>query len=353
MVFLGRRDQRRRLLQALSKTWVVRRLKQIDLSVVPVWLCPRVSTASRYQHSLNVGGLSLLIPDGAEHERLLLTAAATLHDVGNGPFPHISDQLMKEMLGFSHEGAVRFAFDDSPAKDSAVLDEYGLDLDEVGAIIEGGHRFSPLVNGRLDLDNADNVHRFITAMLGNLLGEPSYRPEEIAVAMSLDEQQVKISEDLRRRWLRDHETVYRHVWEDRLNMIAWTMVGRAMRILKEELTPTFFRMTNKEAFQLIGSRLPRLADSLGKREYEIILDRKYLQLKGEAQKLSDPRNLGEIEDELCRETGLGNWSLGLTVDRPLIGEEADHWRVYMVVHKGIEAPRILIEDMLSGSPSFP
>lgn len=341
------------MLQRLSKTRVVQRLKHIDLSVVPVWLCPRVSTASRYQHSLNVGRLSLLITDGAEHDRLLLTAAGTLHDVGNGPFPHISDQLMEEMLGYSHEGAVRFAFENSPAKDSAVLDEYGLDLDEVGAIVNGGHRLSPLVNGQLDLDNADNVHQFITTMPGKLLGKPSYRPEEIAVAMSLQAGEAKISEDLRRRWLRDHETVYRHVWEDRVNMIGWTMLGRAMRILKEELTPRFFRMTNKEAFQVIGSRLPGLADSLRKREYKVILDKKCLQLKGEAQKLSDPRNLGKIEDELCRETGLENWSLGLTVDQPLIGEAADHWRVYLVVHKGIEAPRILIEGMLSGSPSFP
>jgi len=341
------------LLQRLSKTRVVQRLKHIDLSVVPVWLCPRVSTASRYQHSLNVGRLSLLITDGAEHDRLLLTAAGTLHDVGNGPFPHISDQLMEEMLGYSHEGAVRFAFENSPARDSAVLDEYGLDLDEVGAIVNGRHRLSPLVNGQLDLDNADNVHQFITTMPGKLLGEPSYRPEEIAAAMSLQVGDAEISEDLRTRWLRDHETVYRHVWEDRLNMIGWTMLGRAMRIMEEELTPSFFRMTNKEAFQLIESSLPNLASSLGKREYKITLDKKYLQLKGEAQKLSDPRNLWKIEDELCRETGLETWSLGLTVDRPVIGEEADHWRVYLVVHKGIEAPKSFIEDMLSGSPHYP
>ena len=341
------------MLQRLSKTWVVQRLKHIDLSVVPVWLCPRVSTASRYQHSLNVGRLSLLISDGAEHDQLLLTAAGTLHDIGNGPFPHISDQLMEEILGFSHEGAVRFAFENSPTKDSAVLDEYGLDIDEVGAIVNGGHTLSLLVNGQLDLDNADNVHQFITAMPGKLLGQPSYRPEEIALAMSLQAGDAEISEDLRRRWLRDHETVYRHVWEDRLNMISWTMLGRAMRIMKEELTTRFFRMTNKEAFQLIESRLPNLASSLRKKKYKIILDKKYLQLKGEAQKLSDPRNLGKIEDELCGETGLENWSLGLTVDQPVIGEEADHWRVYLVAHKGIEAPRILIEGMLSGSPNFP
>jgi HD superfamily phosphohydrolase len=341
------------LLRRLSKTWIVQRLKHIDLSVVPVWLCPNVPTASRYQHSLGVGRLSLLISDGAEDDQLLLTAAATLHDAGNGPFPHISDQLMEEMLGFDHEGAVRFAFESSPTKDLAVLDQYGLDPDEVGAIVKGGHRLSPLVNSELDLDNADNVHRFMTAMPSKLLGEPSYQPVEIAAAMSLETRGVEVSEDLRRRWLRDRETVYRHVWEDRLNMIGWTMLGRAMRIMEEELTPMFFTMTNREAFQLIKSRLPKLANGLKKREYKIILDRKYLLLRGEADKLSDPRNLREIEEELCKETGLEDWSVGLTVDQPLIGEDADHWRVYLAVHRGGEAPKAPLEEMLSRSVPFP
>ena len=341
------------MLQRLSRTSVVLRLKHIDLSVVPNWLCPNVPTVSRYQHSLGVGRLSLLISGGAEHDRLLLTAAATLHDAGNGPFPHISDQPMEEMLGFGHEGAVRFAFENSPTKDLAALDEYGLDLDEVSAIVNGKHKLSPLVNGQLDLDNADNVHRFMTGMPSKLLGEPSYQPEEIAVGMSLEAGEAKISQDLQRRWLKDHETVYRHVWEDRLNMIGWTMLGRSMRIIKEELTPLFFRMTNGEAFQLIGSMLPRLANGLEKREYKIIHDSKYQLLRGEAQKLSDKRNLGEIEDELCRETGLEDWALGLTVDQPVMREEADHWRVYLVVYEGSEDPKSLLEGMLSSSVLFP
>ena len=349
---MGQRDRRRQLLRQLSRTWVVQRLKQIDLSVVPIWLCPNVSTASRYQHSLGVGRLSLLISDGSGRDQLLLTAAATLHDVGNGPFPHASDQLMKEMLGFSHEGAVRFAFESSPTKDSAVLDEYSLDLDEVSTVVNGEHAISPLVNGRLDLDNADNVHRFIVTMPNTILGEPSYQPAEIAAVMSLEEREAEISEELRRRWLRDHERVYGHVWEDRLNMIGWTMLGRAMRIMKEELTPAFFRMTNKEAFELLRSKMPGLAGALRKKEYKIILDRKYQSLRGEAQKLSDPTNLSQIEDELCKEAGIEDWAVGLTVDQPLIGEVTDHWRIYLVVREGSEKPLIALEDMLSTSEPF-
>jgi len=345
-------DRRYRLLQCLSKTWVVQRLRHIDLSAVPWWLGPRVSTASRYQHTLGVGRLSLLVSGGTECDQLLLTAAAVLHDVGNGPFPHISDQLMEEMLGFRHEGAVGFAFENSPLQDSSIFEEYGLSLEEVASVIKGGHRLSPLMNGQPDLDNADNIHRFMTTLPGRLLGEPSYLPAEIAASMSLDTAKVWLCEDLRRRWWKDWKKAYCYVWEDRLNMICWTMLGRALRLLKEELTPRFFLMTNREAFQLIRLKLPKLATELKKKEFNIILDRSYRMLKGEARKLSDPASLRQIENKLYKEAGVEDWSLGLTVDQPLIRGKPDHWRVYLAVHGGEEEPKKLLEDMLSSSVPF-
>ena len=282
-----------------------------------------------------------------------MTAAAVLHDVGNGPFPHISDQLMEEMLGFRHEGAVIFAFENSPIKDSLVLEEYGLDLEEVASIVEGGHRFSPLLNGHPDLDNADNIQRFMNTIPGRPLGQASYQPMEIVSLMSLETGGARIPEHLRRRWLGDWEKVYRHVWDDRLNMICWTMLGRAMRILHGELTPGFFLMTNREAFHLMRLRLPKLADGLQKNGFKIFLDKRYSLLRGEAKELSDPTNLSRIEDELCRETGLEDWSIGLTVDQPLIKENDDYWRVYLVSSKGSEEPKYLLEDILSSSEPLP
>jgi len=345
-------SQRRRLLQHLSKTWVVQRLKHIDLSAVPSWLTPCVSTVSRYPHSVGVGRLSLLISDGTEYDKLLLTAAAVLHDAGNGPFPHISDQLMEDLLGFRHEGALGFAFERSPTKDTSILEKYDLDLEEVAYVVQGEHKLSPLLNGRPDLDNADNIHRFMTTIPGRPLGEVSYHPSEIATSMSLETGVKEIPEGLRRRWLRDWEKVYRHVWEDRLNMIAWTMLGRAMRVLREELTPSFLTMTNREAFHLMQLKLPRLADGLKKKRFRILLDTRYSLLNGEARKLSDPKGLRRIEDELCRETGFEDWAIGLTVDQPLIREKADHWRVYLVAYNDSEEPKKLLEEILSSSIPF-
>ena len=347
------KNLRTRLLRTLSKAWVIQRLRHIDLSVVPIWLCPNVSTASRYQHSLGVGRLSLLITDGTKHNQLLLTAAAVLHDVGNGPFPHISDTLMEKMLGFNHEGAVKFAFENSPIKDELVLKEYGLELEEVSSILKGEHYLSPFLVGFPDLDNADNVYRFIMTIPNKPLGEASYHPSEIASSMSLCIKEQEIPEEIRSRWFIDRERGYKFVWDDRLNMIGWTMLGRSMRILMEELSPRFFRMTNKEAFHIIRLKLPKLARGLKDRSFNIVFDRSYRQLRGEARKLSNITNLREIEDELCRETGLEDWFMGLTVDQPTLRERSGHWRVRLIVNKGNKKLKPLLEDILSTSKLLP
>jgi hypothetical protein len=181
------------------------------------------------------------------------------------------------------------------------------------------------------------------------LGLASYRPSEIAACMSLELEEQEIPGDLLMRWRGDYEKVYSYVWNDRLNMVCWTMLGRALRILREDFTPGFFRMTNREAFQLIRLRLPELAKGLRRKEFRILVDREYNELGGEARRLSEPSNLGEIEEMLCKETGLENWSLGLTVDRPSITEESDHWRVYLVSFRGNDESVALLEDILSGS----
>jgi HD superfamily phosphohydrolase len=340
------------LLQDLSKISSVQRLKHISLSAVPSWLGPSVARASRFQHSLAVGKLSFLVSGGTNYDRLLLTATSVLHDVGDGPFPHISDQSMKELLGFAHEGAVRFAFEHSPTENREILDRYGLDLNEICSVLDGRHRLSALFYGFPDLDNADNIYRFMVTIPGKPLGETSCLPSEIASSMSLDSESQNVPNNLRRRWATDFKKVYSYVWNDRQNMVCWTMLGRALRMLKDELTPSFFRLTNREAYRFMQLRLPRWADGLSKEVYTIFIDRKFAELRGDARRLTYPSNLAQIEKEICDKTGLEDWMLGLTVDQPLLGERPDHWRVYLVLYKGNEAAKSLVEEMLSGSAPF-
>jgi HD superfamily phosphohydrolase len=299
-----------------------------------------------------VGNLSFLVSGGNEHDRLLLTAVAALHDVGNGPFPHISDQPMKELLGFTHEQAIRFAFMHSPVGDSQILEGHGLGLAEVSSVLGGHHHLSPFFYGFPDLDNADNIYRFITTIPGKPIGEASYRPAEIAANMSLDSNRQKIPLDLQKRWALDFKKVYSYVWNDKPNMVCWTMLGRALRILKKELTPSFFRLTNREAYRSMRLKLPQWADGLRKGEYRITMDRKFADLKGDARRLTQPLDLAQVEKELCEEAGLENWMLGLTVDQPVLREKPDHWRVYLVLHKDNNAVTALVKEMLSRSEPY-
>jgi hypothetical protein len=299
-----------------------------------------------------VGRLSFLVSGGTEHDRLLLTAVAALHDVGNGPFPHISDQPMKDLLGFTHEQAIRFAFMHSPVGDSQVLEEHGLGLAEVSSVLEGQHRLSPFFYGFPDLDNADNIYRFMTTIPGKPMGEASYCPAKIAANMSLDSNKQNIPLNLQKRWASDFEKVYSYVWNDKPNMVCWTMLGRALRILKEELTPSFFRLTNREAYRFMQSRLPQWADGLGKGEYRIVMDKKFAGLIGDARSLIHPSGLAQIEKELCEKAGLENWMLGLTVDQPVLRERPDHWRVYLVLRKDNDAAIALVNEMLSTSEPY-
>jgi HD superfamily phosphohydrolase len=340
------------MLQELSKTRVVERLKNISLSSVPPWLGPQVATASRYEHSLAVGYLSLNVTGGTEHEQLLLTAAAILHDVGNGPFPHISDQVMKETLGITHEHAVKFAFQYSVIEDKSALERYGLNLNEVSMILENRHNLSPFFYGFPDLDNADNIYRFLTTIPGNPLGPASYQPVEIASSMSLDIKGHDLSNNLVKRWKADFQKVYTYVWNDSANMICWTMLGRVLRILKGALTPSFFRLTNEEAHRFVSLKVPRWGKAMKESNFQIVFDKKFKNLTGESMGMTEKSNLNEIEMFLCKETGLEEWMLGLTVDQPLLGEEPDHWRVYLVTYKGNKKPVAIISDILKDSEPY-
>ena len=45
----------------LEERWVLRRLSDIDLSVVPPWLVEGLSTASRYEHSIHVAHMAAIV----------------------------------------------------------------------------------------------------------------------------------------------------------------------------------------------------------------------------------------------------------------------------------------------------
>jgi len=165
---------------ALVATPPFQRLAGISLSDVPgEWLFGR-PFPSRLEHTFGVYHLARL----ARPRDRVLQVAALAHDLGHGPFSHLSEPLMRERLGFGHETrSARLLDDVRRALAPSLVRKLGwLDWGEAAALVEGGGADGrgALLNGRLDYDNADNVARFL---LASGLGAPRYDPAALARAL--------------------------------------------------------------------------------------------------------------------------------------------------------------------------
>jgi HD superfamily phosphohydrolase len=113
---------------------------------------------TRFEHSLGTMFLADVacrrfgLPDD---ERMLVTAAALLHDIGHGPFSHASEPLMKELLHRTHDD-IRQIVEDQVG---GLLRASGIDPDELCAIVKGKHPLSGIIHGDLDVDRMDYLLR--------------------------------------------------------------------------------------------------------------------------------------------------------------------------------------------------
>jgi len=114
---------------------------------------------SRFEHSLGAMHLAGIVcrqvglPD---QERLTVTAAALLHDIGHGPFSHASEPLMEEILGHGHAEIGKILEGNGLA---ALLGEAGIEPKEVAALVRGDHPLAGIIHGSLDVDRMDYLLR--------------------------------------------------------------------------------------------------------------------------------------------------------------------------------------------------
>jgi HD superfamily phosphohydrolase len=278
---------------ALVATPPVARLDGISLSDVPgEWLFAR-PFPSRLDHTLGVYHLARL----ARPRDRTLQAAALAHDLGHGPFSHLSEPLMRERLGIGHEArAAQLLGEVRDALSPALLRRLDwLDWDEVAALVrgEGVDGRGVLLNGRLDYDNADNVARFL---LASALGTPAYDPVSLARALRLAPRPppvapeptapsrdgaapagpaghaaewtagradaanpaVYLAAEAREQaeaWQADRETVYAYLHAGHRNLAMHAMLRKAVDLAAqaELLPPTFFALTDEQAIALLRS----------------------------------------------------------------------------------------------------
>ncbi len=206
----------------------VSRLRGISLSNVPPRILSKVgfseNISNRLEHSLGVAHL-------AQYHDEDLVYAALFHDAGLPPFSHMVEHLMRE----DHEArSARLAWD--------------LGYSRASTILSGKHHLSWMISSGIDLDNADNVARFLVT---GLASSPSYDPIRLAKSMDpgrgcfLDTSIVK-------NWLVDRKRLYSRLfgWANLAPHSVMTSLLEDM-LIEGILDEAFFDMTDEEGIAML------------------------------------------------------------------------------------------------------
>lgn len=312
---------------ALLETPPFRRLAGVSLSDVPGELLFGHAFPSRLDHARGVYHLARLV---RPRDRML-QAAALAHDLGHGPFGHVSEPLMREWLGQDHEqraaqqlDAVRAAL---PA--SALRQMAWLDWDEVAALVvgAGAQGRGTLLNGRLDYDNLDYVARFLVSAE---LGEPGYAPETLARALRLlpageggpagegeaTRERVYLAAQTEAEalaWQAARKALYDYLHGDHRDLAPHAMLRKAVELAfaQRALPGDFLDLTDAEALACLCASGHRGAADLAERvsagaewRHTCLWEAEVPQAAVARGLLADWRARLRLEEELAAEAGL-------------------------------------------------
>ena len=321
------------------------RLASVSLSDVPGELLFRRPFPSRLDHTLGVYHLARV----ARPRDRALQAAALFHDLGHGPFSHLTEPLMREWLGMDHEerSIALISTVRAHLSASATRQLGWLDWDEVAALLRGKDTLerSGLLAGRLDYDNIDNLARFL---LASGLGAPGYHPETLARALrplpseeppgddSTPSQRRAAHQGVARpmiaitrpagalhraylmapayeearAWQTDRATVYRYLHEGHHNLAAHAMLRKAVDLAAATniLPPDFFDFGDEQALDLFTRALDRGLVSLVERVRSGILHRCVWEAEAPAAGAEIPARFARWRDRLALEARLATES---------------------------------------------
>jgi len=113
---------------------------------------------TRFEHSLGTMYLSDIASRRfglSDPERVLVAAAALLHDIGHGPFSHASEPLLEEYLHRTHDAIELFV--QGQTRDTLL--QHDINPDELCELVQGRHPLSGIIHGDLDVDRMDYLLR--------------------------------------------------------------------------------------------------------------------------------------------------------------------------------------------------
>lgn len=155
----------------------LRRIRQLGFS----YLVYPGANHTRFEHSLGTYHLMNVLLDRlgvAKEEEQELLVASLIHDIGHGPYSHVSEPLIKKLTGISHEDIeyVLFTKEDAQEKRkeaetsaptiAEVVEEYRLDNRKILGYMKGERAedrpkrdLSRILNGEIDVDKMDYLVR--------------------------------------------------------------------------------------------------------------------------------------------------------------------------------------------------
>ena len=129
----------------------LRRIKQLGL----ISLIYPGATHTRFEHCVGTMNLGSKLAEelGLTNDEIeLIRASGLLHDIGHGPFSHVSEGV----LSFPHEELTKYVVTETSMRD---LLEEKFDVNEIVDIVNGKGDLGPIVSGELDVDRMDYLLR--------------------------------------------------------------------------------------------------------------------------------------------------------------------------------------------------
>ncbi|MBR0271863.1 MAG: HD domain-containing protein [Methanobrevibacter sp.] len=129
----------------------IRRIKQLGL----ISLIYPGANHTRFEHCVGTMNLASKLAtklDLSEDEINLVRISGLLHDIGHGPFSHVSEGV----LSFPHEELSKYVIEKTSMHD--LLDEK-FNTDDIIDIVNGKGYLGPIISGELDVDRMDYLLR--------------------------------------------------------------------------------------------------------------------------------------------------------------------------------------------------
>ena len=129
----------------------LRRIRQLGL----INLVYPGATHTRFEHcvgTMHLGSKLATELDLSNDDIELIRTSALLHDIGHGPFSHVSEGV----LSFPHEELTKYVVTKTSMRD---LLEEKFDVNEIVDIVNGKGYLGPIVSGELDVDRMDYLLR--------------------------------------------------------------------------------------------------------------------------------------------------------------------------------------------------